>query len=99
SGLSRHHAKLTPVAEGVMVEDLGSTNGSFVNGQRVQRALARPGDEVGFDRLRFRLVAPGLVAMPAAAPAHPQARGPSQRWWVGMSIAALASVWGLARVR
>jgi len=99
SGLSRHHAKLTPVAEGVMVEDLGSTNGSFVNGQRVQRALARPGDEVGFDRLRFRLVAPGLVAMPAAAPAHPQARGPSQWWWVGISIAALASVWGLALVR
>jgi pSer/pThr/pTyr-binding forkhead associated (FHA) protein len=26
------------------VQDLGSTNGVFINGKRVQSALARPGD-------------------------------------------------------
>ena len=33
---SRRHASLTPGASGVVVEDLGSTNGTFVNGERVE---------------------------------------------------------------
>jgi len=68
-GLSRRHARVLPTAEGLQVEDLGSTNGTTVNGQRIQRALARPGDEVAFDALRFRVVAPGMTeAMPQMAP-------------------------------
>ena len=95
-GLSRHHARLVPGEEGVLVEDLGSTNGSFVNGQRVQRALARPGDEIGFDRMRFRLVAPGQVhAAPRAAPAR-DAGVPSPWWWVAIAAAAISTVWALA---
>ena len=56
SNLSRKHAKLIPTNDGVVIEDLGSTNGSFHNGKRVQRAVARAGDEIGFDTLRFRLL-------------------------------------------
>jgi pSer/pThr/pTyr-binding forkhead associated (FHA) protein len=36
-GLSRLHARLVPTADGVIVEDLESTNGTFVNGYRVRR--------------------------------------------------------------
>ena len=32
--MSRRHVRLCPVDEGVLVEDLGSTNGTFVNGER-----------------------------------------------------------------
>jgi pSer/pThr/pTyr-binding forkhead associated (FHA) protein len=59
SGISRAHARLLPSEEGVQIEDLGSTNGTFVNGKRVLHAVARVGDEVGFDTLRFRLLATG----------------------------------------
>jgi pSer/pThr/pTyr-binding forkhead associated (FHA) protein len=55
ASLSRKHARLIPTDEGIIIEDLGSTNGTFLNGERVQRATAKPGDEVGFDTLRFRL--------------------------------------------
>lgn len=55
SGISRAHARLLPSDEGVQIEDLGSTNGTFVNGKRVLRAQAKVGDEIGFDTLRFRL--------------------------------------------
>lgn len=34
--VSRHHVAVRPVAEGVEVEDLGSRNGSFVDGERVE---------------------------------------------------------------
>jgi FHA domain len=32
-GVSRNHARVTADAEGVVIEDLGSSNGTFVNGQ------------------------------------------------------------------
>lgn len=45
--VSGNHAKLTRQADGsTLVEDQGSTNGTFVNGQRVKRATARPGDQI-----------------------------------------------------
>src|SRR6478735_5325862 len=59
SGMSRMHARLLPTDDGLLIEDIGSTNGSFINGKRVLRGDVRVGDEIGFDTLRFRLVAPG----------------------------------------
>ena len=44
--LSRKHAAVKLDARGLNVEDLGSANGTYVNGQRVQQALLRPGDIV-----------------------------------------------------
>lgn len=42
--VSAHHARLVPQADGsCLVEDLGSTNGTYVDGQRVRRAVLRPG--------------------------------------------------------
>lgn len=52
-GVSRTHARLRPLDYGVEVEDLKSTNGCFLNGQRVTLGIARPGDEIAFDELRF----------------------------------------------
>lgn len=57
SGISRMHARLVPTGDGVQLEDLGSTNGSFINGKRVLFGEARVGDELMFDTLRFRLAA------------------------------------------
>ena len=56
---SARHARFEPRRDGVWIEDIGSTNGSFINGKRVLRGDVRVGDEIGFDTLRFRLVAPG----------------------------------------
>ena len=35
---SAHHARIEPRRDGVWIEDIGSTNGTYVNGQRVSRA-------------------------------------------------------------
>ncbi len=44
--VSRHHCRFVVSAEGLAVEDSGSTNGTYVNGSRVDRADLRAGDEV-----------------------------------------------------
>lgn len=52
--VSRHHASFA-VTDGVLVvRDLGSTNGTYVNGRRVDEARLDPGDEVIVGR--FHLV-------------------------------------------
>ena len=85
-GVSREHLRLTPTAEGLLVEDLGSTNGWLLNEVRQQRAWARHGDELGIDVLRFRVVAPGAATASDAPPARRGApaavHGVSRGWWL-----------------
>lgn len=55
--ISRYHAKITHTPAGVMVEDLRSTNGTFINGRRISAPqLLTVGDEVRFHEQAFRLV-------------------------------------------
>lgn len=58
--ISRRHAQVKPISDGLSVEDLGSSNGTFINGQRIEKGLLRPGDELRLDTVRFLLVAPGM---------------------------------------
>ena len=53
---SRYHAKINVSAHGVYIEDLHSTNGTYVNGKRSRgRLRLSVGDEITFDTLAFRL--------------------------------------------
>lgn len=54
--LSRKHGKLhrRGLAE-LEVEDLGSSNGTFINGRKVGRGAVKPGDVVRFGELSFRV--------------------------------------------
>jgi diguanylate cyclase (GGDEF)-like protein len=47
AGASRAHARIVPVRDGrYAVEDLGSTNGTFVDGERVERTELTSGDRI-----------------------------------------------------
>jgi pSer/pThr/pTyr-binding forkhead associated (FHA) protein len=74
--ISRHHARLQVTADGVLVEDLGSANGTFINDKRVQNGLLKPGEELRLDTVRFMLVAPGMDAKQQGTAATARAEAP-----------------------
>lgn len=52
--VSRVHCRLTALASGDLeLRDLESTNGTFVNGQRVERVRLDPGDRVQVGRVEL----------------------------------------------
>ena len=44
--VSRQHCRFRSEGQLFEVEDSGSTNGTYVNGERVDRSVLQPGDEV-----------------------------------------------------
>lgn len=44
--VSRKHARITMQQDQIWIEDLGSTNGTFVNGEKIKRARLKEGDRV-----------------------------------------------------
>jgi FtsP/CotA-like multicopper oxidase with cupredoxin domain len=72
--VSRRHAVVRPVPEGVEVEDLGSSNGTFVDGQRIRDKLttARPATlRVGRTELRIEVEEPAVTKVRGAPIAEP----------------------------
>jgi hypothetical protein len=57
--VSRRHARIGLRDGVVTIEDLGSTNGTFVNGEKIERAVLREGDRVLIGTSILRLVTPG----------------------------------------
>jgi len=53
--VSRHHARLLIGPNGIIVEDAGSTNGCFVNGEQVRQHLMHDNDVLELGDLRYRL--------------------------------------------
>jgi pSer/pThr/pTyr-binding forkhead associated (FHA) protein len=51
--VSRIHCRLTAGATELEVADLDSTNGTYVNGQRVTRTSMRSGDRLGVGKVEF----------------------------------------------
>jgi FHA domain/zinc-ribbon domain len=55
ASVSREHARLSRLTGGYVLEDLGSTNGTLVNGRKIEDATPlHPGDTVTFGSVAFR---------------------------------------------
>ncbi len=61
--VSRKHARIMVDGGVISVEDLGSTNGTFVNGERIRKATLREGDRVLVGTSILKLVAASIPRM------------------------------------
>lgn len=66
-GVSRHHAKIRPEKLGYILYDLGSSRGTFVNNDKIEKKILREGDKIkiGPETLIFYLKKPGGPASSA----------------------------------
>ncbi len=60
--VSRRHAELSRAEAGLHLKDLGSLNGSYVNGERVEERTLVTGDEVQIGRFKLLYVGEGVDA-------------------------------------
>jgi len=67
--VSRKHARISVDGERITIADLGSTNGTFVNGQRVDQTELKEGDRILIGTSILKLV----VQTDGGAPLDPQA--------------------------
>ena len=78
-GVSRRHAEVRVTLRGEQVSvsavDLGSTNGTIVDGRQVQSALVRDGSTIVIGRTTVTVRNPHALAAPAAAPGHTSPHG------------------------
>ena len=59
AAVSRRHARVRRREREVMIEDLGSSNGTFVNGEKISAAKAlKDGDRISFGTVELIFVAP-----------------------------------------
>lgn len=60
--VSRRHAKLNVAGDQIFIQDLGSTNGTFVNGEKIKRARLQEGDRILIGTSIIKLVGSDVQA-------------------------------------
>src|SRR5271155_854333 len=81
-GVSRKHCVLEKTREGGLVlRDLGSRNGTFVNGERVEKTRLKEGDKLGVGEatVRVETLRPGEEAATDATPRALSGPPPAER--------------------
>ena len=65
--VSSHHCELTPRGAELLVKDLNSTNGTFINGEKVAEAVLKPGQILRLGQVEMRLESGAAAAASATS--------------------------------
>ncbi len=77
---SRSHAELTPVEDGLLLRDLDSANGTFVDDRPATELILHGGEEIRIGGVRIAVLAeePPVTGAPIAESVRPEARRASE---------------------
>ena len=72
ASVSSHHCEIEMRGSDVVIKDLNSTNGTFINGEKISESILKPGQTLRLGQVEIRLETEGMPA-PAPAAAAPSA--------------------------
>ncbi len=88
SSVSSHHCEILLRGSDIVVKDLNSTNGTFINGEKISEQVLKPGQTLRLGQVELKLETEGAPASPipaptpvgaASAPAPAPAQSPSKK--------------------
>lgn len=73
ASVSSHHCEVHLRGNEVLIRDLNSTNGTFINGEKITESVLKPGQTLRLGNVELKLDAPGTPGAPAtSAPGAPK---------------------------
>jgi pSer/pThr/pTyr-binding forkhead associated (FHA) protein len=75
--VSSHHCEIFLRGSEVVVKDLNSTNGTFINGEKTTESVLKPGQTLRLGQVELKLETEGAPSSAPAANAAPAAAPPS----------------------
>jgi pSer/pThr/pTyr-binding forkhead associated (FHA) protein len=75
--VSSRHCEILLRGTDVVVKDLNSTNGTFINGEKISESVLKPGQTLRLGNVELKLDAPGAPSSPASTPPASPAPAPS----------------------
>jgi pSer/pThr/pTyr-binding forkhead associated (FHA) protein len=67
ASVSSHHCEILLKGTDVVIRDLNSTNGTFINGEKISESVLKPGQILRLGQIEMRLETEATAAPPAAA--------------------------------
>jgi len=80
ASVSSHHCEILRRGEEVVIKDLNSTNGTFINGQQITEATLKPGQILRLGQIEMRLESGGGAPAAAPVPAPTPASQPKKQF-------------------
>jgi pSer/pThr/pTyr-binding forkhead associated (FHA) protein len=79
--VSSHHAEIVLQGADLLIKDLNSTNGTFINGEKISEAVLKPGQTLRFGQVELKIDdgTPISAPAPAPAPGTPAAPAPASK--------------------
>ncbi len=75
--VSSHHCEILLRGNDVIIKDLNSTNGTFIDGEKITESPLKPGQVLRLGQIEMRIEPEGAGSAPAPAPAAAPAPAPS----------------------
>jgi pSer/pThr/pTyr-binding forkhead associated (FHA) protein len=94
--VSSRHCEILLRGSEVVVKDLNSTNGTFINGEKITEGVLKPGQTLRLGNIELKLEVPGAPAAPSTPPAPsvppPPKKEPVKAASGGVSLSQLEGV-------
>ena len=69
ASVSSHHAEIILRGSDILIRDIGSTNGTFINNEKITEAVLKPGQTLRFGQVELKIDDGTPLPAPSAAPA------------------------------